>query len=94
MTATPNPHHHPVQASTYIMAKLHSKVDDMDTSSFTAYAISLGLTPPDEPAGYQNWQIVPTWPDDNFNTDGILCWWGPEEDHGEEDHPTQDKPNT
>lgn len=88
MTAPPEPPYHPVEASADIMADLHSKVDDMDTWSFTAYALSLGLTPPDDPPGYQGWHIVPTWPNDHFNDQGILCWWGPTEDHGEEDHHT------
>lgn len=88
MTATFDASHQPVEANANIMADLHSKVDHMGTWSLTAYALSLGLTPPNDPPGYQGWQIVPTWPNDHFDDQGILCWWGPTEDHGEEDHHT------
>jgi hypothetical protein len=29
---------------------------------------------------------VIAYPNDDFDN-GVLYWWGPEEDHGEEDHP-------
>lgn len=87
MTSEAEPHR-PVETSAEVMADLWSKVDEMDTRDFTAYALGLGLTPPAEPAGYKGWEVVIAYPNNDFDN-GVLYWWGPEEDHGEEDFPAE-----
>lgn len=76
--------HRPVQASADVLADLWERVDQLDTRDLTAYALERGLTPPAEPEGYQGWEIVIAYPDRDYDN-GVLYWWGPEEDHGEED---------
>lgn len=79
----------PVQAAPEVLADLaHRLEDDLDSMTLVAYAESLGITPPAEPAGYRGWAIVESYPDypaDGWETRPVLYWNGPEDDHGEED---------
>ncbi|MDN3243021.1 Imm1 family immunity protein [Glycomyces tritici] len=77
----------PVQADPEILADLLHRFDtDLDSRELAEYARTLGLEPPYDPPGYQGWAIIEKYPDDDFDH-GVLYWWGPEEDHGEEPSP-------
>lgn len=77
----------PVEASPEVLADLRHRFDtDLDSRELGDYARTIGLEPPAEPAGYQRWDIVEKYPDEDYDN-GVLYWWGPEEDHGEEDCP-------
>ncbi|MCD0445658.1 hypothetical protein LO763_18795 [Glycomyces sp. A-F 0318] len=87
MTGEAEPHR-PVQAAPEVLADLRAKADELDTRELTRLALGLGLAPPQEPAGYQGWEIVVAYPDEDFGT-GVLYWLGPQPDHGGEDYPAE-----
>jgi hypothetical protein len=79
----------PVEADAEVLAELRHRYEtDLDSRELGDYARTLGVVPPAEPAGYQRWDIVEKFPDEDYDH-GVLYWWGPEEDHGEEDYPEE-----
>lgn len=73
----------PVEASPETLAELWRRFeDDLDSRGLAAYASELGVNPPPEPEGYQGWEIVEAYPNNNFEH-GVLYWLGPQEDHAD-----------
>lgn len=75
-------YHRPVVAPPDVMADLWQKVDELSTEDFTKYVLGLGLTPPEEPAGFQYWQVVISYPETDGDDVGEpeLYWWGPDDE--------------
>ena len=65
---------HPVHGEEAAVAVLREQAQALDTAALTAYALALGVRPPDDRPG---WLIVTEYAEDG--TDRGLFWVGPDD---------------
>src|ERR1044071_6365564 len=76
------------------LAELRRRLDDdLDSRTVVAFAATLGVLPPAQPEGWQGWEIVDTFANEDYDNP-IMYWLGPHPDHGGEVHPAEGSPDT